>query len=60
MLRGGFANKIMDKEVAYIGATTGGLSEALEGYVDGELLDWAGRPRTCPTVPMPPLPVTPT
>ena len=34
---------VMDEEVAYIAASTGGLAEALAGAVDEELLDWSGR-----------------
>ena len=43
MLRGGFANDVMDEEVAYIAAATAGLKGALEGDVDDDLLDWSGR-----------------
>jgi hypothetical protein len=43
LLRGGFANGVMDEEIAFVVATTGGLREALEGDVDDELLDWSGR-----------------
>ena len=43
MLRGGYVNGVMDEEVAYIAASTGGLEEALAGAVDEELLDWSGR-----------------
>ena len=43
MLRGGFANDVMDEEVAYIAASTGGLAKALQGNGGAELLDWSGR-----------------
>ena len=43
MLRGGYVSGVMDEEVAYIAASTGGLAEALVGAVDEELLDWSGR-----------------
>jgi hypothetical protein len=43
LVRGGFANAVMDEEVAFIAATTGGLRTALAQDVDDELLDWVGR-----------------
>ncbi len=43
LLRGGFANAVMDEEVAFIAATTGDLRTALAQDVDDALLDWAGR-----------------
>jgi hypothetical protein len=43
LLRGGFANDVMDEEIAFVAAMAGGLREALEHDADDELLDWAGR-----------------
>jgi hypothetical protein len=42
LLHGGYQNGVMTEEVAYIAATTGGLSAALDTEPDDEILDHAG------------------
>lgn len=70
MLRGGFANKIMDEEIAHIAATIGGLADALQAKSmvscstgpagSSSPWRWAALPRTCPTTQTARPPLTPT